>query len=177
MLDKNIIHNEMMIHIAMNTHHNPQNVLVIGLKNDNFEKEIAKYDAKVSYSNELNIDDKFDVIIYNNDDLGELALAGIQKSLEPKEGIMVCISETYDTNSDKLTKDITNIGKNFWICMPYRFENTMAILASKKFHPQADIILDRSDFIDGQYYNTQLQNACFVHPNYVTKALTGIAKR
>jgi spermidine synthase len=177
MLDKNIIHNEMMIHIAMNTHHNGQSVLVVGLKDDNFEKEIAKYDAKVTYSDILNIDEKFDVIIYNNDDLSDLALASIQKALEPKEGVMVCVSERFKVNSDKLISDLTNIGKNFWICMPFRFGHTMAILSSKKFHPQADIILDRSDFIDGQYYNTQLHNACFVHPSYVTKALTGIAKR
>jgi len=177
MLDKNVIHNEMMIHVAMNTHINPKNVLVVGLKDSHFEEEINKYDAKVTYANELNIDEKFDVIIYNNENIDELARASIQRALEPKEGLMVCVSQRFEKDSEKLKTDLSNIGKDFWICMPFRFEDTMAILASKKFHPQADIILDRSDFIDGQYYNTELQNACFIHPNYVKKALTGIAKR
>ena len=177
MLDKNVIHNEMMIHVAMNTHKNPQTVLVVGLKDSHFEKEISKYDAKVTYSDELNIDEKFDVIIYNNEDLSDLALASIQRSLEPKEGLMVCVSERFKVNSDKLINDLKNIGKDFWICMPFRYGHTMAILASKKYHPQADIILDRSDFVDAQYYNSELQNAVFIHPTYVKKALTGIAKR
>jgi len=177
MLDNNVIHNEMMIHIPMNTHHNPQNVLVIGLDNDHAKEELCKYDAKVTYSDALNVDEKFDVIIYNSDTLDALTLASIQKSLDPKEGVLVAVSERFKKDDEKLISDLTNVGKDFWICMPYRFGHTMAILASKKFHPQADIILDRSDFIDGQYYNTELQNASFVHPTYVKKALTGIAKR
>jgi spermidine synthase len=53
----------------------------------------------------------------------------------------------------------------------------MMVIASKKYHPQADIILDRSDFIEASYYNTELHNASFVFPNYIQKPLTGIAKR
>jgi len=177
MLNKNIIHSEMMIHIPMNTHHNPQTVLVVGLDNEIAKKELAKYDAKVTYTDALNVDDKFDVIIYNNDSLDELTLASIQRCLEPKEGVLATLSERFKVNSDKLVADLKNVGNDFWICMPYRFGHTMAILASKKFHPQADIILDRSDFIDGEYYNTELQNASFIHPTYIKKALTGIAKR
>ena len=177
MLDSNIIHNEMMIHIPMNTHHNPQSVLVIGMEDDIAKKELAKYDAKVTFSKELNVDEKFDVIIYNSNKLDELTLASIQRCIEPKEGLIVCLSERFKKDANTLANDLKNVGKDFWICMPYRFGHTMAILASKKFHPQADIILDRSDFIDGEYYNTELQNACFIHPTYVKKALTGIAKR
>jgi spermidine synthase len=177
MLDKNIIHSEMMIHIPMNTHHNPKTVLVVGLDNKIAKKELEKYDAKVIYTNELNIDKQFDVIIYNSNKLDKLLLASIQRSLEPKEGVFVAISERFKLSSDKLATDLANIGKDFWICMPYHFGHTMAILGSKKFHPQADIILDRSDFIDSEYYNTELQNASFVHPTYIKKALTNIAKR
>ena len=161
MLDKNIIHNEMMIHIAMNTHKNPQNVLVVGLKDSHFKEEISKYEAKVTYSDELNIDEKFDIIIYNNKDLSAMALASIQRSLEQKDGIMVCVSERFKVNSEKLITDLKNIGKDFWICMPFRYGHTMAILASKKYHPQADIILDRSDFIDAQYYNSEIFSNIF----------------
>jgi spermidine synthase len=177
MLDSNIIHNEMMIHIPMNTHKEAKSVLVIDMENDIAKEELAKYDAKVTFSKELNIDEKFDVIIYNSDKLDELTLASIQRALEPKEGILVCTSQRFKKDANTLADDLKNVGKDFWICMPYRFGHTMAILASKKYHPQADIILDRSDFIEAQYYNTELQNACFIHPTYIKKALTGIAKR
>ena len=177
MLDSNIIHNEMMIHIPMNTHKEAKSVLVIDMENDIAKEELAKYDAKVTFSKELNIDEKFDIIIYNSDKLDELTLASIQRALEPKEGILVCTSQRFKKDANTLADDLKNVGKDFWICMPYRFGHTMAILASKKYHPQADIILDRSDFIEAQYYNTELQNACFIHPTYIKKALTGIAKR
>ena len=62
--------------------------------------------------------------------------------------------------------------------MPYSFGHNTLIFASKKFHPQAQIILQVSDLLpDCKYYNTELHNASFIHPQYITKAITGIAKR
>lgn len=177
MLNKNIIYNEMMIHIPLCTHKEASKVLVVGNVNEEFKKEISKHTATVTYSDELNVDDKFDVIIYNNDSLDDMTMANVNRSIEEFDGIFVCVSERFKKDASKLTEDLTTIGKNFWIAMPFRFGHTMAILASKKYHPQADIILDRSDFLDCQYYNTELHNACFVHPTYVQKALTGIARR
>ena len=177
MLDKNTIYNEMMIHIPLCTHKEASKVLVVGSVDDSFKEEILKHTATVTYSDELNVDDKFDVIIYNNDTIDDMTMANVNRSLEEFDGIFVCISERFKKDESKLIEDLTTIGKSFWITMPYRFGHTMAILASKKYHPQADIILDRSDFIDSQYYNTELHNACFVHPTYITKALTGIARR
>lgn len=177
MLDTNTIYNEMMIHVPLCTHKEAQKVLVVGEVQGNFKTEIAKHSAVVTYSDELNVEGEFDVIIYNNDTIDDMVMSNINRCLEQKEGIFVCTSERFKKDSDKLVTDLKTIGASFWIAMPYRFGHTMAIIGSKKFHPQADIILDRSDFLECDYYNTELQNACFVHPQYVTKALTGIAKR
>jgi len=177
MLDNNTIYNEMMIHIPLCTHKEASKVLVVGEIDDDFKKEIAKHTAEVTYSNELNIDEKFDVIIYNSSNIDDMVMANVNRALEQFDGIFVSLSQRFKKDENKLIDDLKIIGKNFWIAMPYRFGHTMAILASKKYHPQADIILDRSDFIDAQYYNTELHNACFVHPTYIQKALTGIARR
>ena len=177
MLDKNIVYNEMMIHVPLCTHKDAKKVLVVGTVDEDFKTEMKKHTATVTYSDELNIDDKFDVIIYNNETIDDMTMANVNRCLEEFDGIFVCVSERFKKDENKLIDDLKTIGNSFWIAMPYRFGHTMAILASKKYHPQADIVLDRSDFIDGEYYNTELHNASFVHPTYITKALTGIAKR
>jgi len=62
--------------------------------------------------------------------------------------------------------------------MPYTFGHTTLVFASKKYHPQAEIVLQVSDLLEGcNYYTTEMQNAVFVHPANITKEITGIAKR
>ncbi len=44
--------------------------------------------------------------------------------------------------------------------------------------PTADLVLQRSDFLDNlNYYTSEIHNASFVYPASEYKALTGIAKR
>jgi len=176
MIDKDTIYNEMMIHIPLCTHKEPKKVLVVGDINDNFKNEIKKHSVEVIYVDNINVDDKFDVVIYTKQNLDDIVMANINRILEQEEGIFVTTTSRFKKDSQKLIDDLKLLGKSFWIAMPYRFGHTMAILASKKYHPQADIILDRSDFLECEYYNTELHNAVFVHPTYVVKALRGIAK-
>jgi len=177
MIDKNTIYNEMMIHIPLCTHKIPKKVLVVGKTNDLLKDEIKKHSVDTTYVNDINIDDKFDVVIYNKHDLDDMVMANVNRVLDQEEGIFVTTSSQFKKDSQNLIDDLKLLGKSFWITMPYKFGHTMAILSSKKYHPQADIILDRSDFLECEYYNTELHNAAFVHPTYITKALTGIAKR
>jgi hypothetical protein len=125
---------------------------------------------------ELLTEDTFDVVILDGQ-IDDLTMANVNRVLEEKEGVFVCTTAMYQKDSEKMVGDLKTVGDNFWISMPYQFGHTVAILASKKYHPQADIILDRSDFLDTQYYYTELQNAAFVLPSYIQKAITGIARR
>ncbi len=176
MLEKNIINSEMLVHIPMCTHKDAKKVLVI-LGDVAIKNELAKYDAEVVYSDSFNIDDKFDVVIYNSDVVDDMIMANVMRSLESSCGIFASKIVSFDDNSEAMKHDLGVIAKNFWIAMPYRSDAGMMVIASKKYHPQADIILDRSDFIEASYYNTELHNASFVFPNYIQKPLTGIAKR
>ncbi len=176
MLEKNIISSEMLVHIPMCSHKEPNKVLAI-LANDTMKNELAKYDAEVVYSDSFNVDDKFDVVIYNSDDLDDIVMANVMRSLEDKCGMFVSKVVSFNENSELMKNGLATVAKNFWIAMPYKSDTGMMVLASKKYHPQADIILDRSDFIEASYYNTELHNAAFVMPTYIQKPLTGIAKR
>ena len=77
---------------------------------------------------------------------------------------------------------LSDAGSNFWIAMPYNYDMTNRvndfILVSKKYHPTADIILQRADLIDDlHYYNSDIQRSAFIMPTYINKALLGIAKK
>jgi spermidine synthase len=176
MIGQEIINAEMLVHIPMNTHKDPKSVLMVGAS-DEMKTEVAKYDVEVTYADEFNMEGTFDIVIYNKNKVDDVVLANVNRVLEPTCGVFVSNVISYELNSKAMSAQLDLIGGQFWIAMPYRFEGQSAILASKKYHPQADIILDRSDFVDTQYYYTELQNACFVMPAYAQKALTGIARR
>jgi spermidine synthase len=62
--------------------------------------------------------------------------------------------------------------------MPYNLGNgSTALLASKEYHPTADVILQRSDMIDGlSFYNCDIHVSAFAMPNYIRKEYLGIIK-
>ncbi len=172
MINETNILNEMLIHVSATTHQDPQTALVIGEINDNFKDNIAQHDIKVIYTQDLDgkINKKFDIII-SLDKIDKQDIEKIDDMLEPKCGIFVFIA-------DKVIDDIKMVSSRFWIVMPYHFYNTNAIFCSKKYHPQADIRWSVSDMIvDTEYYNSEIQNAAFVYPQYFHEKLTGIAKR
>ena len=106
-----------------------------------------------------------------------MLLANIDRILKD-DGVLVFQSSNFDEERDTLKSDLTVAGSRFWIAMPYTFRGHTALLASKKYHPTADIILQRSDLLDGiNYYSTEMHHAAFVSPAYIHKELTGIARR
>mgnify|MGYP001044758359 CR=1 FL=1 len=179
--NKNFSFNEMIVHVPLCTHKEPENVLVIGNCDEELKNEIAKHKVNVEYGdisllnskNEKNID----VIILTDIQIDEIVLANIQKILK-NDGLISYKTEGFSKNKDRLKNDLTITGANFWICMPYNFGHTTCVLASKKYHPTADIVLQRSDLLtDLNYYSTEIQHASFVFPTHIQKELTGIAKR
>ena len=75
-----------------------------------------------------------------------------------------------------------NLSKLFWIVMPFYYldENLNVkplVFASKKFHPQADIIRHRSDFVENtKYYTTDIHYASFIMPKYIFEEIKDVIK-
>jgi len=177
--NKNFAYDEMMVHVPLCSHKDIKKVLVVGEVSEDFEKEIDKHDIEeVVYVNELNIDDQFDIILYNKQTPNNEELILLNRLLEPTKGILCTKASSIFKDIEKSKNELKTIGENFWICMPFNFGHNTLIFASKKYHPQAEIVLQVSDLLeDCNYYNTELHNATFVYPTYITKAITGIAKR
>ena len=180
--NKNYAYNEMMVHVSLCTHKEPKNILVVGNIDDDFKNELDKHalenvefgdESIITSKNEKNID----VIIIAKGKLNEELLANIDRILKD-DGVLSFKSKAYSRDCDTLASDLTLAGSKFWISMPFKFGHTTSILASKKYHPTADIVLQVSDLLDDlNYYSTEVHGAAFVMPAHIHRKLTGIAKR
>lgn len=175
--------NEMMVHLPLCTHKEASNVLIIGNTDEDLKAQAQKHnkDSNIEFGdaslltskNEKNID----VIILTDVELDELLLANIDRVLKD-DGLISFPSVSFSRDEEKLKADLKLAGEKFWIAMPFKFGHSTSILASKKYHPTADLVLQRSDFLDGlNYYTSEIHNASFVYPASEYKTLTGIAKR
>lgn len=180
--NENYAFNEMMVHVPLCSHKEPKNILVVGSVDEEFKNELNKHSLEnvefgdtsiITSKNEKNID----VIIMTEDNVSEELLANIDRILKDN-GILSFKSKFYSEDCNQLTNDLTLVGSKFWIAMPFKFGHTTSILASKKYHPTADIILQVSDLLDElNYYSTEIHHASFVFPSNIHRKLTGIAKR
>ena len=94
------------------------------------------------------------------------------------DGLIAFSSKVFSRDDNRLIDDLKLVGEKFWIAMPYRFGHQASIIASKKYHPTADLNLQRADFLDDlEYYSSEIHTASFVFPAKQHKDLTGIAKR
>lgn len=74
-----------------------------------------------------------------------------------------------------LKDELTKLGAFFRIVMPYH--NGSLIFASNKYHPTADLILDKSDFLEEtSYYNSEMHLSSFAIYEKAKKELKGIIK-
>lgn len=179
--NKHFAFNEMMTHVPLCTHKEPENILVVGSVDEEFKKEVAKHKVTVEYGDTSIITSKneknIDVIIFTDVKLDELLLANIQRVLKD-DGLICLPTKAYSKDVNQLKSDLILVGSKFWIAMPFRFGHNTSIIASKKFHPTADLNLQRADLLDGlNYYSAEMHQASFVFPAYEHKDLTGIAKR
>ncbi len=136
-------------------------------------------------------DKSYDIILVDSTDAKDhstalfdaLFYAQVNRVLKD-DGLISVQGSSYFVDIDEHKKIVKKLGSLFGIVMPYRYEMITYpgviwsfVLASKKYHPTADIILQRADLIDGlKYYNSDIQRASFILPTYIKKELLGIAK-
>ena len=177
------IYSEMMVHVPLCTNKNPQNVLVVSNDAKSLINEIAKHtDIKATVVNASldalrdSEDNSFDVLICEMKNLDVASLAHISRTLKD-DGQIVINHPALDKIEEN--KSLMQILANYFkIIMPYNLGNgSTALLASKEYHPTADIILQRSDMLDNlNVYNCEIHIAAFAMPNYIRKEYLGIIK-
>jgi spermidine synthase len=138
-----------------------------------------------------NAEDKsYDIILVDSTDenqsseLFEASFYAQAHRVLKDDGLIAVQGSSYFVDMQNHKKILKKMGSLFGIVMPYKYEMITYpgvvwnfILASKKYHPTADIILQRADLIeDLKYYNSEIQRASFAVPTAIKKELLGIAK-
>lgn len=176
---KSFIYPEMMTHVIMCTNKDPKNALIISDNAKLIEKEVQKHHDVAYTVIECDLeklktlaDESFDVVICEMD--GDLeSVTQINRVL--KADGQVVINHPH-LDAETLNKSLMQtLGYFFKIIMPYNLGNgDTALLASKEYHPTADIILQRSDMLDNvYYYNCDIHLAAFAMPNYIRRTYLG----
>ncbi|MBN2815248.1 MAG: spermidine synthase [Campylobacterales bacterium] len=179
---KDFIYNEMMVHVGLCTNKAPENILIISNNADGMVKEVAKHDGINCDVIAANLDalrdaqdGKYDVVV-SEMDADAAAYAHMNRVLKA-DGLLVTRHPSLD-NVDENKQIISILGKYAKVVMPFNLgTGETAILASKEYHPTADIILHRTDMLDGlEYYNCDVHPAAFAMGNYIKKTYLGIIK-
>ncbi len=194
-MDLDFILHEMITHVPICTHAEPNRVLVI-----NGNKEISNELDKYKFEEIINIDAndaikklndigsrKFDIAIVNDDSLTNSRDFWIEltKMLDTK-GVVAIKMSNIISNPNSAKEELKLAGAIYPIVMPYRYETakngTIAqeylMLASRFYHPTADINLQRADLTDGhKYYNSDIAIAVFAVPTFIYKDYLGVIKR
>ena len=179
---KEFIYPEMMVHVPMCTSKNPQNVLIISDSAELLAKETLKYSdiTTTAIESSLNAvssleDASYDVIICEMD-VDAIVIAQLNRIIKEDGQLVVTHPPLDEVEANKTL--ISSLGKFFKIVMPYNLGNgSTALLASKEYHPTADIILQRADMLDGNsFYNCDIHIAAFAMGNYIRKEYLGIIK-
>jgi spermidine synthase len=179
---KNFIYNEMMVHVGVCTNKNPENVLLISDNADGFVAQMEKHDgishtviaAKIDALRDV-ADASCDVVISELN--ADAAVLAHYNRVLKEDGLLVTTIPSLEENVDENKQTMSILGKYTKIIMPFDVGGEKALLASKEYHPTADIILQRTDMLDGlEYYNCDVHPAAFAMGNNIRKEYLGIIK-
>jgi len=179
---REFIYPEMMVHVPVCTNKVPESVLIISDNADLLSNEMLKHAEIGSRVISCTMDalrdeanNSADVVICEMK-ADAAVVAHISRILKDDGQLSITHDSLDETQSNKVLMQA--LGKYFKIIMPYNLGNgSTALLASKEYHPTADVILQRTDMIDGlNYYNCDMHIAAFAMPNYIRKEYLGIIK-
>lgn len=182
---KTFIYPEMMVHVALCTHKLPASVMLASEESGLFMSELARHrgssvvqvgtaDLTESFRNTQ--DKSADVVLVDAMTSDSVVLAHINRTL--KEDGLLIIGHPHLDNTEANTALMQALGNYFKIIMPYYTgDGSTLLLCSKEYHPTADIILQRSDLLEGhQFYNCDVHVGVFAMPQYVRKNYLGIIR-
>ncbi|MDY0115975.1 MAG: spermidine synthase [Sulfurimonadaceae bacterium] len=179
---KPFIYSEMMTHVPLCTHKDPKEILLISSDPSAFVSEVQKHQEMHTHTIAPTLealrgcaDASIDVIICEFS-CDAAMLAHINRILK-EDGLLVTKHPSLeDSEANKNLLQI--LGNYFKIIMPYHISgDATALLASKSYHPTADVILHRLDMLDDlKHYNCDIHPAAFAMGNSIRKQYLGLFK-
>jgi len=179
---KDFIYNEMMVHVPLCTHKEPENILIISDDSEKLENEVKKHinihskAIKCSLEEISKLEENTYDVVVTQANTDPLFASQINRVLK-EDGIMVTVHPDLEQVEENKAL-INTLSSYFKIIMPYNLgTGSTALFASKTYHPTADIILQRTDMLDNlDYYNCDVHPAAFAMGNNVRKTYLGMLK-
>ena len=176
------IYPEMMVHVPMCTHKEPKDIVVLSENGAPLLDELERHKGvEVKVVNPTldairAIDDATVDVVMLESSTDAALLAHVSRVL--KEDGLVSMQHPILDDIEANRQIMEVLANYFKIIMPYNVGNgETLLLASKAYHPTADIILQRTDMLDGQrYYNCDIHPAAFAMGNYIRQNYLGIIK-
>ncbi len=176
------IYPEMLVHIPLCTHKNPKEVLVMSANSEQLESEFSRYKGIATKTIAATLDAVRDAedasvdVVLLEGSLDAALLSHVSRVLKEDGLIAMQHPSLDDVEANKQVMQV--LGNYFKIIMPYNVGNgETLLLASKEYHPTADIILQRTDMLDGQnHYNCDIHPAAFAMGNSVRKSYLGVIR-
>ncbi len=187
------IRDEMLVHIPICTHADPRRILVVG-GCDNLRNELGKHkgleeiihvdaDGALEALRHLGAK-KFDVAVVADERFAADREFWIELTkLLDEKGLASAPMSHLVSEEEQAKEELKLLGSIYRILMPYRYEkedlgNGYMLLASRFYHPTADLNLQRADLTDGfRYYNSDIAVAAFQTPTFINRSYLGIIKR
>ena len=180
-MSKEFIYNEMMAHIPVCSHKAPKSLLLISNAPEGIKTELERHKGLSITLGGLDSiaggeDNSFDIVLIDSTaEISRATYAHLNRIVK-EDGLISSLNASLD-DEEASKVQLSAIGEYFKVVMPYKAEEKTMILASKEYHPTADVILHRSDLIDGlSYYNCDIHVSSFAMPNYIRSAYRGIIK-
>lgn len=172
---------EMLVHTAMCTHPNPQKLLIIAPGCGQLCSQLDRYhygsldmfeDGHEPHSQET----LYDVIIACDIEWNDVAKLALKiASLLDANGVAVLQDSTDKSSLVEYKSRLEEFKKYFFVVKP--FELGKYLFVSRRFHPTADIVLDRADLMDDlSYYNADWHIASFTMPTFMKQALAKVVE-
>ncbi|MDQ1326150.1 MAG: hypothetical protein QG564_1275 [Campylobacterota bacterium] len=189
------IKDEMLVHIPICTHAQPKNILIVG-GCDKIKNEVEKHKSlenililKEDIADQMTGlgEHFFDVAIVVDENFrtDRIFWGLLHKALHPK-GVVSTVASTMLVQEEAFEEELKTVGELFKIVMPYCYEEMgengyllckNLLLASKAYHPTADINLQRADLTDElNYYNSDIAIGAFQVPTISKKRFAGLIK-
>lgn len=171
-----------MVHIPLCTHKEPENILILSDDAMKLQQEVARHDNINATTLPASIDALRDAtdasfeVVLSEIPCDAAVIAHLGRIITD-DGLLMSVHPSLDNvNENKIIMGI--MAKYFKIIMPCRLEDgTTLLLASKSYHPTADVILQRADMLDGlNFYNCDVHPASFAMGNYIRKEYLGVIK-
>lgn len=179
---RDFIYAEMMVHVPMCTSKEAKDILIVSDNAEKLSKEVARHtqsnltviSCKLDEISSL-ADSSYDVVISEMPS-DRAFFSQVNRILKIDGQFVTTHLSLDDIGANKNL--MTTLANYFKIVMPYNIGNgSTALLASKEYHPTADINLQRTDMLDGlSYYNCDIHPAAFAMGNYIRKEYLGIIK-